>query len=59
MNVHKVVGERRTTHGIGMYLRKSTEQQPFSLAAQERIIRQAIVEPSGLPVYRVYTDVLL
>jgi DNA invertase Pin-like site-specific DNA recombinase len=47
------------TPGIGIYTRKSTDKQgELSLPAQERICRKIIVEPLGLPVYRVYKDIL-
>jgi site-specific DNA recombinase len=45
--------------GVGIYTRKSSNKQgELSLPAQERLCRSAIVEPSGLPVYRVYQDIL-
>jgi DNA invertase Pin-like site-specific DNA recombinase len=45
--------------GVGIYTRKSSDKQgELSLPAQERICQQVIVEPSGLPVYRVYRDIL-
>jgi site-specific DNA recombinase len=47
------------TAGIGIYTRKSSDKQgELSLPAQERICRKVIVEPSGLPVFRVYKDIL-
>jgi site-specific DNA recombinase len=47
------------TAGVGIYTRKSSDKQgELSLPAQERICRKVIVEPSGLPVFRVYKDIL-
>lgn len=45
--------------GVGIYVRKSTDRQELSLAAQERLIR-SFLERSGveLPVVEVYRDIL-
>lgn len=45
--------------GVGIYVRKSTDRQELSLAAQERLIR-SFLERSGiqLPIVAVYRDIL-
>jgi hypothetical protein len=42
-------GNRRTQNDVGVYVRKSSNKQSdLSLPAQERIIRQRILEPAGV-----------
>ena len=52
-------GNRRTQNDVGVYVRKSSgKQSDLSLPAQERIIRQRILEPAGVSRYTLYPDIL-